>query len=84
MTTGIVCVVSDAGGNPDLIKANVNGFVFKLDDYERLAALIVTALSNKSLGDRFVRKSIEKIENEMSLKAILSAYESFYKGLVNE
>lgn len=82
MATGIVCVVSDAGGNPDLITDNVNGFVFRLDDYQRLATLIVTALSNKPLCEKFVRKSLEKIETEMSLKAKLSEYESFYEGLV--
>lgn len=82
MATGIVCVVSDAGGNPDLITDNVNGFVFKLDDYEKLATLLVTALTNKPICDGFIRKSSEKIESEMSLKAILSTYENFYKGLV--
>lgn len=82
MAAGIPCIVSDAGGNPDLITDNVNGFVFKLDDHERLATIIVTALSNKPLCDRFVRKSSEKIESEMSLKAIISEYENFYEGLV--
>lgn len=82
MSTGIVCVVSDAAGNPDLITNNVNGFVFRLDDYEQLAELILTALSNKSLCEKLIKKSFEKIESEMSLVAILSEYESFYEGLV--
>lgn len=84
MAAGVPAVVSNAGGNPDLITHDVNGYVFELDDHQELASFILKLLDDGETRDRFAKKALEKIQREMSLKAILSEYESFYQRLVNE
>ena len=82
MAVGIPCVVSDAGGNPDLITHDVNGYVFKLDDYQALADLTLRLLDDESTRQRFIKKSWEKIEKEMSVETMLCQYENLYRGLL--
>jgi len=84
MAAGVPAVVSNAGGNPDLITHDVNGYVFELDDHRSLASFILRLLDDKATRDRFTKNALEKIRREMSLTAILSEYENFYQRLVNE
>ena len=79
MAAGVPCVVSNAGGNPDLITHNVNGYTFELGDYNSLASLILNLLDDQKTKEKFVRNSREKIEKEMSLEAMISKYESLYE-----
>lgn len=83
MAAGVPAVVSNAGGNPDLITHNVNGYVFDLDDHGALASLILKLLDDKATSERFVRNALEKVREEMSLHAMLAKYEGFYKRLAN-
>jgi glycosyltransferase involved in cell wall biosynthesis len=81
MATGVPCVVSDAGGNPDLITHDKNGYVFQLDDYKALADLVLRLLDDESTRQRFTKNAREKIEKEMSIGAMLSQYEELYRSL---
>jgi glycosyltransferase involved in cell wall biosynthesis len=83
MAAGVPCVVSNAGGNPDLITHEVNGCVFELDDYKTLARLILKLMDDSKMSQQFARNAKEKIEKEMRLDVILSKYERFYQTLVN-
>lgn len=84
MTAGIPCVVSNAGGNPDLITNNINGYTFELDDYKTLAALILKLIDDEDARKRFIKNAREKIEREMSLETMLSKYETLYEQMANE
>src|SRR5574341_1198386 len=81
MSVGIPCVVSRAGGNPDLIEHNVNGYTFELDDYAALANLTLKLLDDEGIRQHFIMNSRKKIEKEMSLEAMLSQYEELYRSL---
>lgn len=82
MAAGVPCVVSDSGGNPDLVSAEVHGAVFRLDDHIGLANEILRLLGDTQRCDRFVRNARRRMESEMSLPAMLKAYERFYRRLV--
>ena len=84
MAAGVPCVVSDSGGNPDLVDPEVHGAVFKLDDHVGLATEILRLLGDAQRCDRFVRNAHRRMETEMSLPAMLKAYERFYRRLVGE
>ena len=83
MASGVPCVVSDAGGNSDLISHNINGYTFKLDDYKALADLTLDLIKDKETRDKFIFNAREKIEKEMSLEVMLSKYETIYQKLLN-
>jgi len=84
MAAGVPCVVSDSGGNPDLVDPEVHGAVFKLDDHAGLATEILRLLGDAQRRERFVQNAHRRMETEMSLPAMLKAYERFYRRLVGE
>lgn len=81
MAASIPCAVSSAGGNPDLIVDNINGYTFELDDYRTLAKLILKLLYDEEIRNVFINNSSIKIQKEMSLKAMISNYENLYFNL---
>lgn len=82
MAGGVPCIVSNSGGNPDLITHDVNGYTFELDDFKTLAGLALDLLNNSSTRARFIANARGKIEKEMSLQTMLSNYELLYDALV--
>ena len=84
MCAGIPCVVSRAGGNPDLIQDGVNGRTFDIDDYKTLASVMLMLFEDAGVRSRFTAEARRKIEREMSLEVILSRYESLYSGLIKD
>lgn len=83
MAAGVPCVVSNAGGNPDLITHDVEGLTFGLDDYKTLASHVLRLLGDKELRERLSTRAREKVGRKMSLHAMISNYEWFYKSLVD-
>lgn len=81
MAAGVPCIVSNAGGNPELITHGVNGYLFELDDYKELASLILSLIEDEELREKFAKNARELVEREMSLEMMLSRYESFYDGI---
>lgn len=81
MAAGVPCVVSDSGGNPDLITHDVNGYVFPLDDYHGLAGYILTLLADDAKRKTFVARSHDKIERELTVPVMLANYERYYQTL---
>jgi len=82
MCAGVPCVVSRAGGNPDLIDDGVNGLTFDIDDYKTLASAILKLFGDEVARGRLVAEARRKIEREMALGVIISRYEELYSGLV--
>jgi glycosyltransferase involved in cell wall biosynthesis len=82
MAAGVPCIVSYAGGNPDLITNNVEGFTFELDNYLALADLTLRLLNDDATRKRFIDNAARKIEETMSTSAMLSNYESLYREIV--
>ena len=81
MATGVPCVVSRAGGNPDLITHEVNGYTFELDDYKSSAELTLRLLNGDVVRDKFIKNAREKIEKELSIERMLLNYEELYINL---
>ncbi len=82
MAAEIPCVVSDSGGNPDLITDNVNGYTFAVSDHHALAQNILRIIDDEPARLRFVSSAKEKLRNEMSLEAMVRNFEQFYRFMV--
>ena len=82
MAAGVACVVSDGGGNPELVRAGEQGAVFRVNDHEALAAEILRLCEEEPLRRRYVAAARLRMEREMSLAAMLKAHEALYLRLV--
>jgi polysaccharide deacetylase family protein (PEP-CTERM system associated) len=82
MAAEVPCIVSDSGGNPDLISADIHGAMFKVDDHAGLAAEIIRLLDDTQRRARYVAAARRRMETEMSLPAMLRAHEGFYRRLI--
>ncbi len=82
MAQGIPCVVSSAGGNPELIKDGFNGFLFALGDWKQLANKVQILLDNKELGQQFAQHSKEIIYSKFSVAKMISQYENYFETIV--
>lgn len=81
MAAGVACVVSDGGGNPELVGAGVQGAVFRVNDHEALAAEILRLCEDEPLRRRYVDAARLRMEKEMSLATMLKAHEALYLRL---
>jgi glycosyltransferase involved in cell wall biosynthesis len=82
MAVGVPCIVSNSGGNRDLVTHDVNGYTFNLGDDKTLAVLILDLIDNETKRARFIAAAFEKVKREMDLHTMLSRYESLYSNLV--
>lgn len=83
MSAGVPCVVSEAGGNPDLITNDFNGYTFGVDDDPALASLVLRLLNDEAKRKTFTKNARQTIKEKMSLDVILSKYKTFYENLAN-
>lgn len=63
--TALPVVLANAGALPELVKENVNGYLFKPGDEEDFARNITKVLKNKSLAKKFGENSLEKLESHL-------------------
>jgi glycosyltransferase involved in cell wall biosynthesis len=82
MTYGVPCIVSDAGGNPELVEHGINGYTFELDNDEELANQIIGLLDNKERQKEFVSKSKQKILEQLTLEKMIDAYDRYFTQIL--
>jgi len=82
MTYGVPCIVSDAGGNPELVEHGINGYTFELDNDEELANQIIGLLDNKERQKEFVSKSKQKILEQLTLEKMIDAYDKYFTQIL--
>jgi len=72
------CVVTDAGGNPEIIKHQINGFVTENNNVEQYAQAIIKSLSNlillKKMGLNAKTQFTERFENSIMLEKYHAIY----------
>lgn len=79
MATEIPCVVSNSGGNPDLITDGINGYTVPLGDHHALAQSILRLIDDDATRLRFTQAAKEKVWNEMNLEAMINRFGQYYR-----
>lgn len=82
MGAGVACIVSDGGGNKDLIAHAENGLVFPVGDHAMLAQHILKLVEDPSFRRKMVDASQLRLRKEMSMPVILGTFERFYRSLL--
>jgi glycosyltransferase involved in cell wall biosynthesis len=67
---GVPPILSDAGGNPEIVLDGKTGFIVPLDDYALLAERIVSCLTDPELSARLVRQGNEFLSQFTSERMI--------------
>jgi glycosyltransferase involved in cell wall biosynthesis len=84
MASGIPCIVSDAGGNSELIKNGDNGYTFTVGDGDALAELILSLLQDDQKQKNFATRSKTIVQNHMTIQAMISSYEKYFDKIVEK
>jgi glycosyltransferase involved in cell wall biosynthesis len=83
MALGKPCIAANAGGNPELIKHEVNGYIFDLDNHGELARQILSLLGDKEKQLLFSSESKKRIQ-ELSMDKMIDNYDHLFSTLVNK
>jgi glycosyltransferase involved in cell wall biosynthesis len=81
MASGVPCIVSDAGGNSELITHNINGYTFPVNDDNSLSRHIITLLDDAEKSREFAMQSRVKIESHMTVEKMIAEYDSYFDSI---
>jgi glycosyltransferase involved in cell wall biosynthesis len=84
MAAGLPCVVTDVGGNRELVVEGETGFLVRLNDAPALAKKILFLLQHPDEAQAMGRRGAERIRNEFALEKMVTALERIYEKLLQQ
>jgi glycosyltransferase involved in cell wall biosynthesis len=81
MATGLPVVVSDVGGNPDLVRAGIDGLLFPRGDAAGLAAAFRRLLTKPGLAAKLGANGRQRTREKYRLEQTIERYWRLYRGL---
>ncbi|VAW87492.1 Glycosyltransferase [hydrothermal vent metagenome] len=81
MSIGKPCVVTDAGGNPEIIAHGVNGIVTPNEDADAFADAIITLSSDSELKKAMTKQSRKRFEHKFSAASMGSQFQNLYQEI---
>ena len=72
------CVVTDAGGNPEIILDEFNGFVTPNRNMQAFASGVLKLLNSDALREKMGKNARERYENSFSVEHMTSTYQDLY------
>lgn len=78
MATGIPVIGTDVDGIKDVINPNINGFLVKIGDMEKMKSALYTLLNDESLRKKFGRESKVLATRNYSLRRCISQYQELF------
>ena len=82
MSHGVPPVVTDVGGNREIIDDGVSGYIVPAADHEALAEKIICLLQDKELARSIGEQACRTIQARFSMETMLSNYEHLYDRLI--
>ncbi|MCW9015928.1 MAG: glycosyltransferase, partial [Kangiellaceae bacterium] len=79
MGAGLPCVVSDVGGNSELIESSVNGFTFERDNFDQFAEKLQVLIDSSKLRLEMGQASKDKAKAAFSIDSMLHDYQLLYQ-----
>lgn len=81
MSLGKPCVVTDAGGNPEIIVDKLNGLVSRNDDVDDFAAKLAELLSDQKKAQQMSQAARERFDSLFTSRQMNLAYQALYSSL---
>ena len=79
MATGLPVIVSDTGGNPEVV-GEASGLLFPVGNHELLAERLLLLYRDRDARAEFGRQALGRIHAEFSLDSMVRQYEDMYAG----
>jgi sugar transferase (PEP-CTERM/EpsH1 system associated) len=83
MATGLPAVVTDTGGNPELVIHEESGLLFPVGDFRSLAAGLL-ALRQARVRERLGRQALQRTREQFSLDGMIGRYEDLYLRIMGD
>jgi glycosyltransferase involved in cell wall biosynthesis len=81
MASSLTCIVTDVGGNPEIVVDSQTGFVIPSDDEKALASVICGLLKNKDLLKKMGQAARRRFENEFAIDKMVHSYQAMYDSV---
>lgn len=78
---GVPPILSDAGGNPEIVLDGRTGFIVPLDDYQLLAGRIVQCLTERETSERLVEQGREFL-SQFTAERMIERLEEIYEAVI--
>lgn len=82
MAAGLPVIVTDVGGNTDLIETGTDGVLIEDNNVEMLSDTILKLCENKKMAEAIGLNAREKILNKYSIDVMLQNYSDLYQRLL--
>ncbi len=82
MASGIPCIATEVGGNPEIINDDETGFIVPNDDEKVLAEKILVLFGDKPLQKSMGLAGKRRFEERYTVDKMVSAYEEIYEGVI--
>ena len=83
MAAGLPCVVTDVGGNSELVIDGKTGYIVPPYDPDALAYKVLHLLNNNRLAKKFGSAGQKLMRKEFSLEKMVMNTEKIYEELAN-
>lgn len=84
MAHGLPIIASRVTGNVDIVKDNVNGFLFDLDKPNEVVAKVVECKLNKNLYQNISTNNINLIKGNYSVQLMAEKTKNVYREVLND
>ena len=81
LASGIPAVVTDTGGNREIILDGKNGFFFPVNDHKALAELLELILDDHALYSRLCKNAKNSVEGRFSNSNMVRSHETFFRTI---
>lgn len=78
------CVVTDAGGNAEIIENEVNGLVTENNNAQKFSEAIVTLSKSLALRQNYGQAGFKRFQQQFTTAFMTTEYESLYQSLATE
>ncbi len=79
MNAGLPAVVTNVGGNPEILKDGVTGFLVNSDDDEAMAGKILELYQDRDMARRLGAAAKERARTLFSFENMMDQYEKLYR-----
>lgn len=81
MSSGLPCVVTDAGGMKELVEHEKSGIVVPRANSDALGQAIKSILEDRNLARRLGREARNRVVERFTWEAVADRYDGFFSGL---
>lgn len=81
MAFSIPCIVTDVGGNPEIIIHNESGLVVPNNDSQSLAKAMILLMSDKNLAMSLGQNGKQRYQATFTIEQMVNAYQTIYQEL---